>query len=329
MNKERKKKRVTSSGIEVKDIYTEKDLSDFDPAKSLGQPGEYPFTRGTYSDMYRGKLWTMRQYAGFATAEESNKRYRFLLSQGQTGLSVAFDLPTQIGLDSDHAQAQGEVGKVGVAIDSLKDMEVLFSDIPLDKVSVSMTINSTAAIILSMYLVLAETRGIAWDKLKGTIQNDILKEYIARGTYIYPPQPSLKIITDTLSFCRTNVPQWNTMSISGYHIREAGATAVQELAFTFANAIEYIKAAMKVGLNIDAFAPRLSDLCRFPGANDHRRSPEKDLQWHHRPHPAVEFHLFGIQRSLLGLRRKGEEIQSPGDRQDQPAFRAREAGIRH
>ncbi len=257
MNK-RKKKFLTSSQIEVKDIYTDKDLSDFNPAESLGLPGEYPFTRGPYSNMYRGKLWTMRQYAGFATAEDSNKRYRFLLSQGQTGLSVAFDLPTQIGLDSDHPQAHGEVGKVGVAINSLRDMEVLFSGIPLEKVSVSMTINSTAAIILSMYLVLAETRGIAWNKLKGTIQNDILKEYIARGTYIYPPQPSLKIITDTLSFCHTNVPHWNTMSISGYHIREAGATAVQELAFTFANAVEYIKAAKQAGLDIDAFAPRLS-----------------------------------------------------------------------
>ena len=258
MNKERKKKFLTSSQIEVKDVYTQKDLLELDPEESLGQPGEYPFTRGPYTNMYRGKLWTMRQYAGFATAEESNKRYRFLLSQGQTGLSVAFDLPTQIGLDSDHPQAHGEVGKVGVAIDSLQDMELLFSDIPLEKVSVSMTINSTAAIILSMYLVLAEKRGIAWDKLKGTIQNDILKEYVARGTYIYPLQPSLKIITDTLHFCHTNVPQWNTMSISGYHIREAGATAVQELAFTFANAIEYIKAATQDGLDIDTFAPRLS-----------------------------------------------------------------------
>jgi len=258
MNKEKKTKRLTSSGIEVKDVYTDKDLPEFDPAESLGQPGKYPFTRGPYANMYRGKFWTMRQYAGFATAEESNKRYRFLLSKGQTGLSVAFDLPTQIGLDSDHPQANGEVGKVGVAIDSLRDMEVLFSGIPLEKVSVSMTINSTAAIILSMYLVLAESRGIAWNKLRGTIQNDILKEYIARGTYIYPPQPSLKIITDTLSFCHTQVPQWNTMSISGYHIREAGATAVQELAFTFANAIEYIKAATRAGLDIDAFAPRLS-----------------------------------------------------------------------
>jgi methylmalonyl-CoA mutase N-terminal domain/subunit len=258
MNKESKKKHLTSSQIEVKQVYTDKDLPDFDPGKALGYPGDYPFTRGVYPSMYRGKLWTMRQYAGFATAEESNKRYRFLLSQGQTGLSVAFDLPTQIGLDSDHPLAIGEVGKVGVAIDSLRDMEALFSGIPLDKVSVSMTINATAAIILAMYLVVAETRGIPWKKLRGTIQNDILKEYVARGTYIYPPQPSIKLITDTLSFCRTGVPQWNTMSISGYHIREAGATAVQELAFTFADAIAYIQAAIQAGLDIDAIAPRLS-----------------------------------------------------------------------
>jgi len=258
MNRERKKKFLTSSQIEVKSVYTEKDLLDFYPAKSQSLPGEFPFTRGIYPNMYRGKLWTMRQYAGFATAEESNKRYRFLLSQGQTGLSVAFDLPTQIGLDSDNPLAKGEVGKVGVAIDTLKDMDILFADIPLDKVSVSMTINSTAIIILAMYLALAEDRGIPWDRLKGTIQNDILKEYIARGTYIYPPKPSLKIITDTLAFCHKNVPHWNTMSISGYHIREAGATAVQELAFTFANAVEYIKAAVGAGLDIDTFAPRLS-----------------------------------------------------------------------
>jgi methylmalonyl-CoA mutase N-terminal domain/subunit len=258
MTKERKKKFVTSSGIETRDVYTPMDLADFDPSISLGRPGEYPFTRGPYPDMYRGKLWTMRQYAGFGTAEASNRRYRFLLSQGQTGLSVAFDLPTQIGLDSDHPQAQGEVGKVGVAIDTLKDMEILFTDIPLDKVSVSMTINSTAAIILSMYLALAEKKGIPWDRLNGTIQNDILKEYIARGTYIYPPQPSIKIITNILAFCQKRAPRWNTMSISGYHIREAGATAVQELAFTFANAKEYIKAALAAGLDIDSFAPRLS-----------------------------------------------------------------------
>lgn len=258
MKKERKKNFLTSSRIELAEVYTHRDLPDLNPEESLGRPGEYPFTRGLYPNMYRGKLWTMRQYAGFATAEESNERYRFLLSQGQTGLSVAFDLPTQIGLDSDHPQAHGEVGKVGVAIDSLRDMELLFSDIPLEKVSVSMTINSTAAIILSMYLALAESRGISWDRLKGTIQNDILKEYIARGTYIYPPQASLKIIMDSLHFCQAHVPQWNTMSISGYHIREAGATAVQELAFTLANAIEYIRSALESGLDIDSFAPRLS-----------------------------------------------------------------------
>ncbi|MFQ6037577.1 MAG: methylmalonyl-CoA mutase [Candidatus Aminicenantales bacterium] len=258
MKKGRKGPFRTSSQIEIKPVYTEEDLKGFDPRTALGNPGEFPFTRGPYPDMYRGKLWTMRQYAGYATAEESNARYRFLLGQGQTGLSVAFDLPTQLGLDSDHPQARGEVGKVGVAIDTLEDMDILFADIPLDQVSVSMTINSTAAIILAMYLALAETRGIGWSSLRGTIQNDILKEYVARGTYIYPPQPSLKITTDILAFCQAHVPLWNTMSISGYHIREAGATAVQELAFTFANAVEYILAAKEAGLDIDAFAPRLS-----------------------------------------------------------------------
>ncbi|NIO48554.1 MAG: methylmalonyl-CoA mutase [Candidatus Aminicenantes bacterium] len=257
-DKERKDKFFTPSQIEIKKIYSEKDLTDFNPSRDLGDPGKYPFTRGIYPTMYRGKLWTMRQYAGFGTAEESNKRYRFLLSQGQTGLSVAFDLPTQLGYDSDHPLARGEVGKVGVAIDSLEDMEILFDHIPLDKVSVSMTINSTAAIILAMYLALAEKKGVKWRKLSGTIQNDILKEYIARGTYIYPPHASLKIITDVLAFCQKNVSQWNTMSISGYHIREAGATAVQELAFTLANAITYIEAARKAGLEVDSFAPRLS-----------------------------------------------------------------------
>ena len=257
-SKQRKGKFVTSSQIEIKKVYSEQDLKDFDPRASLGLPGDYPFTRGIYPTMYRGKLWTMRQYAGFGTAEESNRRYRFLLSQGQTGLSVAFDLPTQLGLDSDHPQAHGEVGKVGAAIDSLQDMETLFSRIPLDKVSVSMTINSTAAIILAMYLALAKKKTISWRELRGTIQNDVLKEYIARGTYIYPPQASLKIIIDVITFCQENVPRWNTMSISGYHIREAGATAAQELAFTLANAITYIKAALEAGLDIDAFAPRLS-----------------------------------------------------------------------
>ncbi len=257
-DKERKDKFLTPSRIEIKNIYSEKDLTNFNFSQDLGDPGKYPFTRGIYPTMYRGKLWTMRQYAGFGTAEESNRRYRFLLSQGQTGLSVAFDLPTQLGFDSDHPLASGEVGKVGVAIDSLDDMEILFNHIPLDKVSVSMTINSTAAIILAMYLALAEKKGVEWSKLSGTIQNDILKEYIARGTYIYPPHASLKIITDVLAFCQKNVPQWNTMSISGYHIREAGATAVQELAFTLANAITYIEAAQKAGLEVDTFAPRLS-----------------------------------------------------------------------
>jgi len=258
MEKERKKKFQTSSGIEVKPFYGPEDLASFVPSQSLAEPGQYPFTRGIYLTMYRGKLWTMRQYAGFATAEESNRRYRFLLSQGQTGLSVAFDLPTQLGLDSDDPRSRGEVGKTGVAIDTIEDMKILFNHIPLDKVSVSMTINSTAAVILAMYLALAEIKGIPWDKLSGTIQNDVLKEYIARGTYIFPPQASLKIIVDILSFCHTRVPLWNTMSISGYHIREAGATAVQELAFTFANAVTYVEAARAAGLDVDAFAPRLS-----------------------------------------------------------------------
>jgi methylmalonyl-CoA mutase N-terminal domain/subunit len=256
--KKKKRKFQTSSQIEINPYYSEEDLPDFDPSILLGEPGEYPFTRGIYTNMYRGRLWTMRQYAGFGTAEESNRRYRFLLSQGQTGLSVAFDLPTQLGLDSDHPQSQGEVGKVGVAIDTLQDMDVLFDQIPLDKVSVSMTINASAAIILSMYLALAEKRGIPWTELSGTIQNDLLKEYVARGTYIYPPQASLKIISDILAFCQKKVPRWNTMSISGYHIREAGATAVQELAFTIANAIVYVETAIKTGLDVDTFAPRLS-----------------------------------------------------------------------
>lgn len=257
-DKERKDKLLRPSEIEIKKFYSEEDLAAFDPSHQLAKPGQYPFTRGIYPTMYRGKLWTIRQYAGYGTAEESNKRYRFLLSQGQTGLSVAFDLPTQLGLDSDHPQAHGEVGKVGVAIDTIEDMEILFAQIPLDKVSVSMTINSTAAIILAMYLALAEKKGISWANLSGTIQNDLLKEYIARGTYIYPPHASLKITSDILSFCQKNVPRWNTMSISGYHIREAGATAVQELAFTLANAVTYVKTAIKAGLDIETFAPRLS-----------------------------------------------------------------------
>ena len=226
--------------------------------KDLGAPGEFPYTRGIYPNMYRGRLWTMRQYAGYATAEESNARYKYLLAQGTTGLSVAFDLPTQIGLDSDDPLAQGDVGKVGVAIDSLEDMERLFEGIPLDEVSTSMTINATAAILLSLYLAVARKQGVPFNKVRGTLQNDILKEYIARGTYIYPPAPSLRLVTDIFGFCAREVPNWNTISISGYHIREAGSTAVQEVAFTLADGITYVEAALAAGLAIDDFAPRLS-----------------------------------------------------------------------
>jgi len=221
-------------------------------------PGEFPYTRGIYKDMYRGRLWTMRQYAGYATAEESNARYKYLLAQGTTGLSVAFDLPTQIGLDSDDPLAVGEVGKVGVAIDSLDDMQTLLDGIPLDQVSTSMTINATASTLLCLYLTVAKKQGVAFDKVNGTIQNDILKEYIARGTYIYPPKPSLRLITDTFAYCAAEVPNWNTISISGYHIREAGSTAAQEIAFTLADGIAYVQAAIDVGLDVDNFAPRLS-----------------------------------------------------------------------
>jgi methylmalonyl-CoA mutase N-terminal domain/subunit len=231
---------------------------EIDYEKDLGAPGEFPYTRGIYPSMYRGRLWTMRQYAGYATAEESNARYKYLLAQGTTGLSVAFDLPTQIGLDSDHQLALGEVGKVGVAIDSLEDMERLFAGIPLDEVSTSMTINATAAILLSLYLAVARKQGVPFNKVRGTLQNDILKEYIARGTYIYPPQPSLRLVTDIFAYCAREVPNWNTISISGYHIREAGSTAVQEVAFTLADGITYVEAALAAGLEIDNFAPRLS-----------------------------------------------------------------------
>jgi methylmalonyl-CoA mutase N-terminal domain/subunit len=226
--------------------------------QEIGEPGQFPYTRGVYREMYRGRLWTMRQYAGFGTAEESNRRYRYLLSQGTTGLSVAFDLPTQMGYDSDHPMASGEVGRVGVAISSLADMERLFHEIPLDKVSTSMTINSTAAILLALYALVAGRQGVERSKLSGTIQNDILKEYIARGTYIYPPRPAMRIITDIFAWAGREMPEWNTISISGYHIREAGSTAAQELAFTFANAIAYIGAAIAAGLAVDSFAPRLS-----------------------------------------------------------------------
>ena len=255
---ERKKEFINTSGIPIKRLYTPLDQSDRDYLSEVGLPGEYPFARGVQPTMYRGRYWTMRQYAGFASAEESNKRYRFLLDQGQTGLSVAFDLPTQIGYDSDDEMAIGEVGKVGVAIDSLKDIETLFDSIPLDKVSTSMTINAPAAVLLAMYVAMAENQGVPKEKLRGTIQNDILKEYSSRGTYIFPPRPSMRIITDIFSYCAENISQWNTISISGYHIREAGSTAVQEVAFTLANGIAYVEAAIKAGLDVDTFGPRLS-----------------------------------------------------------------------
>lgn len=255
---ERKKQFVTGSNAPVERVYTPLTQRDFDYPRQLGLPGDFPYTRGVQPTMYRGRLWTMRQYAGFGTAEESNERYKYLLEQGQTGLSVAFDLPTQIGYDSDHPLSEGEVGKVGVAIDSLADMEVLFSGIPLDKVSTSMTINAPAAVLLAMYIAVGEKQGVTADKLNGTIQNDILKEYIARGTYIFPPSPSMRLITDIFEYCSKNVPNWNTISISGYHIREAGATAVQEVAFTLADGIAYVEAAIKAGLGVDDFAPRLS-----------------------------------------------------------------------
>ena len=255
---ERKKAFSTGSDKEVKRLYTPLNIEGMDYEEDLGFPGQYPYTRGVQPTMYRGRLWTMRQYAGFATAEESNKRYKYLLDQGQTGLSVAFDLPTQIGYDSDHSLSEGEVGKVGVAIDSLKDMEVLFDGIPMDKVSTSMTINAPASVLLAMYIAVAEKQGVEVKKLRGTIQNDILKEYIARGTYIFPPQESMRLITNIFEYCSKEVPQWNTISISGYHIREAGSTAAQEVAFTLADGIAYVEAAIKAGLDVDDFGPRLS-----------------------------------------------------------------------
>ena len=256
--KERSEKKTeTSSGVEMKPVFRPSDAAA-DYERDLNDPGEFPYTRGPYETMYRGKLWTMRQYAGFASAAESNARYRYLLEQGQTGLSIAFDLPTQMGYDSDHLMSRGEVGKVGVAIDTLEDMELLLDQIPLDKVSTSMTINSTAAILLAMYIAVAKKQGISPDRISGTIQNDILKEYIARGTYIYPPRQSLRIVTDIFSYCAREVPRWNTISISGYHIREAGSTAAQEVAFTLADAIAYVQAAVDSGLDVDEFAPRIA-----------------------------------------------------------------------
>ena len=248
----------TSSSLAIDGLYTPEDLGGFGYARDLGYPGEYPFTRGIQPTMYRSRLWTMRQYAGFASAEESNRRYRYLLEQGQTGLSVAFDLPTQIGYDSDHPMAQGEVGRVGVPIDTLEDMEALFAGIPLDEVSTSMTINATAPMILAMYIAVAQRQGIDPAKLEGTTQNDILKEYIARGTYIFPPRPSMRLTIDILQYCSEHLPRWNTMSIGGYHIREAGATAAQEIGFALANGIAYVQAAIDAGLDVDGFAGRLS-----------------------------------------------------------------------
>jgi len=257
-SKERKPQFTTLSGFPIDRLYTQDDLSASDPESSIGYPGEFPYTRGIYPTMYRGRFWTMRQYAGFGSAVESNQRYRYLLSKGQAGLSVAFDLPTQIGMDSDHPLALGEVGKVGVAIDSLEDMETLFDGIPLEKVSTSMTINSTAAILLCLYVAVAKKQGANLAKISGTVQNDILKEYIARGTYIYPVRPAMRIVTDIFAWCRDNLPKWNTISISGYHIREAGSTAIQEVAFTLADGIAYVQAALDAGLAVDEFAPQLS-----------------------------------------------------------------------
>jgi methylmalonyl-CoA mutase, N-terminal domain len=250
--------RMSESGVPIEPVYGPQSLSGFDPATKLGQPGEYPFTRGVYPGMYTKRLWTMRQYAGFSTAADSNRRYHQLIAAGTTGLSVAFDLPTQMGFDSDAPQAKGEVGKVGVAIDSIEDMRLLLDGIPLDSVSTSMTINAPAAVLLLLYQLVGEEQGVSGAKLTGTIQNDILKEYIARGTYIYPPQPSLRLVADTFAYCRQELPSWNTISISGYHMAEAGATPVQEIAFTLANAKEYVRAAIESGLAVDQFAPRLS-----------------------------------------------------------------------
>jgi len=259
---ERAKERVpeftTPSGLPVKRLYTPEDAEGRDYLEAVGFPGQYPYTRGIYPTMYRGQFWTMRQYAGIGTAKESNERFRYLLKEGQTGLSVAFDLPTQMGLDSDHPLAAGEVGQVGVAIDSLRDMEVLFDGIPLDRVTTSMTINAPASVLLALYVAVAEKQGVSLSKISGTVQNDVLKEYVARGTHIFPPRPSLRLAADLIAYCADQVPRWNPISISGYHMREAGASAVKEIAFTFANAIAYVEAARRRGLAVDTFAPRIS-----------------------------------------------------------------------
>jgi len=258
MSSDHQDRRETDSGVEVSPLYGPEDLIGFDAVRDLGLPGQPPFTRGVYPTMYRGRLWTMRQYAGMGTARETNARFRYLLDHGQTGLSIAFDLPTQMGLDSDHPRAEGEVGKTGVAVDSIEDMRTLLKGIPLDEVTTSMTINATAAILLLLYELVAEEQGVSADRIGGTVQNDILKEYAARGTYIYPPKPSMRLVTDLFAYCRERIPRWNTISISGYHMREAGATAVQEVAFTLSNAVAYVQAALEAGLAIDEFAPRLS-----------------------------------------------------------------------
>src|SRR5664280_1284137 len=250
--------RVTDSGITINQVYGPEDLSGWDPATRLGAPGSYPYTRGIRPDMYRGRLWTMRQYAGFGTAEATNERFKFLLGAGQTGLSCAFDLPTQMGYDSDHPRSEGEVGKVGVAISSLEDMRLLLAGLPLDEVTTSMTINSTASTLLLLYQLVGEDQGVRGDQLRGTVQNDILKAYVARGTYIYPPRQSMRLVVDTFAYCAKEMTQWNTISIAAYHIREAGSTAVQEIAFTLANGIAYVEAAIAAGLALDDFAPRLS-----------------------------------------------------------------------
>ncbi|MFC1917434.1 methylmalonyl-CoA mutase [Chloroflexota bacterium] len=255
---ERQEKFTVSSDIEMDTVFTPEDLPEFDYSKDLGYPGEYPFTRGVQPNMYRGRLWTMRQYAGFGTPQESNQRFRWLLEHGQTGLSVAFDLPTQIGYDSDHPLARGEVGRVGVAVDSLRDMEVIFDGIPLDKISTSMTINATCNILLAMYIAVAKKQGSDPAKLQGTTQNDVLKEYVARGTYIFPTKPSLRLIADSAAYCSENMPRWNYINIAGYHMREAGATAAQEIGFTIADAIEYVRTFINAGLEVDSFAPRIS-----------------------------------------------------------------------
>jgi methylmalonyl-CoA mutase N-terminal domain/subunit len=298
-NPERRESFQTLSNIPVERLYTPAEVKT-DYLRDLGFPGEYPFTRGVQPTMYRGRFWTMRQYAGYATAEETNTRYKFLLSQGQTGLSVAFDLPTQIGYDADDPMAEGEVGKVGVSISSLEDMERLFDGIPLDQVSTSMTINAPAAVLLAMYIAVAREQGVAAEQLRGTIQNDILKEYAARGTYIFPPRPSMRLITDTFAYCRDHAPQWNTISISGYHIREAGATAVQEVAFTLANAIAYVQAAMDAGLAVDDFAPRLSF---FFNAHNHLLEEVAKFRVARRLWARIMRERFGAQDSRSWLMR--------------------------